>query len=73
MIRPARESGELIVTEGYMDVIALSQAGFGQAVAYASAPTLYSAPPTMTSTAGATPTVGKSCGTAITPTQPTAR
>ncbi len=31
--RPARESGELIVTEGYMDVIALSQAGFGQAVA----------------------------------------
>jgi DNA primase len=31
--RPARDSGELIVTEGYMDVIALSQAGFGQAVA----------------------------------------
>src|SRR5260221_598135 len=31
--RPGRDSGELIVTEGYMDVIGLSQAGFGQAVA----------------------------------------
>ena len=29
----ARSGGELLVTEGYMDVIALSQAGFGAAVA----------------------------------------
>src|SRR3546814_9739388 len=31
--RPAAERGELIVTEGYMDVIALSRAGFDAAVA----------------------------------------
>ena len=29
----ARETGRLVVTEGYMDVIALSRAGFGDAVA----------------------------------------
>jgi DNA primase len=32
-LRPARDSGEIIVAEGYMDVIALAQAGFAQAVA----------------------------------------
>ena len=32
-LRPARDSGEAIVAEGYMDVIALAQAGFAQAVA----------------------------------------
>jgi DNA primase len=32
-MRPARDSGEIIVAEGYMDVIALAQAGFAQAVA----------------------------------------
>src|SRR5262245_34139798 len=31
--RAARESGEIIVCEGYMDVIALAEAGFGGAVA----------------------------------------
>ena len=30
---PARKSGRVIVVEGYMDVIALAQAGFGEAVA----------------------------------------
>src|SRR5437764_1063773 len=32
-LRPARDGGEIIVAEGYMDVIALAQAGFAQAVA----------------------------------------
>jgi DNA primase len=32
-MRAARDSGEVIVAEGYMDVIALAQAGFAQAVA----------------------------------------
>jgi DNA primase len=32
-LRPARDSGEIIVAEGYIDVIALTQAGFAQAVA----------------------------------------
>jgi DNA primase len=32
-LRPARDSGEIVVAEGYMDVIALAQAGFAQAVA----------------------------------------
>jgi DNA primase len=32
-LRPARDSGEVIVAEGYMDVIALAQAGFAQSVA----------------------------------------
>jgi DNA primase len=32
-LRPARDAGEIIVAEGYMDVIALAQAGFAQAVA----------------------------------------
>ena len=32
-LRPAKDAGEVVVAEGYMDVIALSQAGFPQAVA----------------------------------------
>jgi len=32
-LRPARDAGEIVVAEGYMDVIALAQAGFAQAVA----------------------------------------
>ena len=32
-LRPAKDAGEAIVAEGYMDVIALAQAGFPQAVA----------------------------------------
>lgn len=32
-LRPARDAGTMIVTEGYMDVIALHQAGFENAVA----------------------------------------
>jgi DNA primase len=32
-LRPAKDAGEVIVAEGYMDVIALAQAGFPQAVA----------------------------------------
>jgi DNA primase len=32
-LRPARDSGEAIVAEGYMDVIALAQAGFAQSIA----------------------------------------
>ena len=32
-MRPARDAGEIVVAEGYMDVIALAQAGFAQAVA----------------------------------------
>jgi DNA primase len=32
-LRPARDAGEIIVAEGYMDVIGLAQAGFAQAVA----------------------------------------
>ncbi len=32
-LRPARDSGEIIVAEGYMDVIGLAQAGFAQSVA----------------------------------------
>ena len=32
-LRPAKDAGEIIVAEGYMDVIALAQAGFAQAVA----------------------------------------
>jgi len=32
-LRPARDAGEAIVAEGYMDVIALAQAGFPQSVA----------------------------------------
>src|SRR4030095_8429935 len=47
--------------------------GFGQALAYVSAPTLYRAPPTITSTAAATPRAGKSCGIRTSPTQPTPR
>ena len=31
--KPAREQGEIVVVEGYMDVIALAEAGFPQAVA----------------------------------------
>ncbi|HEY2110443.1 MAG TPA: DNA primase, partial [Dongiaceae bacterium] len=32
-LRPAKDAGEVVVAEGYMDVIALSEAGFPQAVA----------------------------------------
>jgi DNA primase len=32
-LRPARDAGEIVVAEGYMDVIALAQAGFAQTVA----------------------------------------
>src|SRR5258706_1429831 len=32
-LRPARDAGEIVVAERYMDVIALAQAGFAQAVA----------------------------------------